>query len=50
MSQYAIKEKRLVQFLESVQATWNEIAADPSVNIVAACAERTGLNLQQIKL
>lgn len=49
MSQYAIKEKRLVQFLESVQAAWNEIAA-PSVNMVAACAERTGLNLQQIKL
>lgn len=48
MSQYVIKEKRLVQFLESVQAAWNEISVDPSVNMVAACAERTGLNLQQV--
>lgn len=43
---FGFGEKRLVQFLESVQATWNEIAA--SVNMVAACAERTGLNLQQV--
>ena len=44
---FGFGEKMLVQFLESVQATWNEMAV-PSVNMVAACAERTGLNLQQV--
>lgn len=50
MSQYAIKEKRLVQFFGVRTSRMDEMAADPSVNMVAACAERTGPNLQQIKL